>query len=177
MWMDWNFINYCLTICCHWSVNFFPSQEVGLYMNALCHISASKKLNEHPKKTKGRKSSKTAAKVALMKMKMNAAGDKKIPEPDRVYFSVVLPGGSISKGPAKPLFFSKVRREEITGALSTGSLDQWYERINMSSFEWKLSMYSFFKNVVISTTGKCSMKLFSHYVNNIVICAWPWDQT
>ncbi|XP_048759086.2 AN1-type zinc finger protein 1-like isoform X4 [Ostrea edulis] len=70
-------------------------------------ILASKKLNEHPKKTKGRKSSKTAAKVALMKMKMNAAGDKKIPEPDRVYFSVVLPGGSISKGPAKPLFFSK----------------------------------------------------------------------
>ncbi|XP_061197863.1 AN1-type zinc finger protein 1-like isoform X2 [Saccostrea echinata] len=95
-------------------------------------ILANKKVHEIPKKPRGKKSSKTAAKVALMKMKLHAAGDTKIPEFDRVYFSVVLPGGSVSKGPNKPLFFSKTwsvgrvidvaaDRTSITNTNNTGS--------------------------------------------------------
>ena len=71
-------------------------------------LTASKKLDVNPKKPRGKKSSKTAAKVALMKMKLHAVGDTKIPDFDRVYLQVVLPGGSVSKGTTKPLFFSKV---------------------------------------------------------------------
>ncbi|XP_038050391.1 AN1-type zinc finger protein 1-like [Patiria miniata] len=41
----------------------------------------------------GAKSQKTAAKVALMKLKMNALGDKAIPQTERLYFRVVLPRG------------------------------------------------------------------------------------
>ncbi|XP_022344600.2 AN1-type zinc finger protein 1-like [Crassostrea virginica] len=70
-------------------------------------ILASKKLDVNPKKPRGKKSSKTAAKVALMKMKLHAVGDTKIPDFDRVYLQVVLPGGAVSKGTTKPLFFSK----------------------------------------------------------------------
>ena len=44
--------------------------------------SASKPVK--PKKVKGSKSSKTAAKVALMKMKLKAVGDS-TPEEDRIY--------------------------------------------------------------------------------------------
>lgn len=43
-----------------------------------------------------------------MKMKLHAVGDAKIPDFDRVYLQVVLPGGSVSKGTTKQLFFSKV---------------------------------------------------------------------
>ena len=71
-------------------------------------LTASKKLDVNPKKLRGKKSSKTAAKVALMKMKLHAVGDTKIPDFDRVYLQVVLPGGAVSKGTTKPLFFSKV---------------------------------------------------------------------
>ena len=71
-------------------------------------LTASKKLDVNPKKPRGKKSSKTAAKVALMKMKLHAVGDTKIPDFDRVYLQVVLPGGAVSKGTTKPLFFSKV---------------------------------------------------------------------
>nr|XP_011416259.2 AN1-type zinc finger protein 1 isoform X2 [Crassostrea gigas] len=95
-------------------------------------ILASKKLNINPKKPRGKKSSKTAAKVALMKMKLHAVGDAKIPDFDRVYLQVVLPGGSVSKGPTKQLFFSKTwsvgrtidvaaERGSITNTNNTGS--------------------------------------------------------
>ena len=55
---------------------------------------------------RGRKSKATAAKVALMKIKMKALGEKGTPETERVYLSVLLPLGSVSTD--KPMFFSKV---------------------------------------------------------------------
>ncbi|KAM9198453.1 AN1-type zinc finger protein 1 isoform 1-T1 [Dugong dugon] len=56
--------------------------------------------------SKGRKSTKhteTAAKVALMKLKMHADGDKSLPQTERIYFQVFLPKGSKEK--SKPMFF------------------------------------------------------------------------
>lgn len=43
-----------------------------------------------------------------MKMMLHAVGDAKIPDFDRVYLQVVLPGGSVSKDTTKPLLSSKV---------------------------------------------------------------------
>ncbi|XP_060587739.1 AN1-type zinc finger protein 1-like [Ruditapes philippinarum] len=51
------------------------------------------------------KSSKTAAKVALMKMKMHAKGDSGCPETERVYLRV-YPPSQYNKEP-QPMFFSK----------------------------------------------------------------------
>lgn len=61
-----------------------------------------------PKKSSGRKSKMTAAKVALMKIKMKAVGDKGIPEIERIYLQVRLPPGG--KDTEKPMYFSKVRK-------------------------------------------------------------------
>ncbi|XP_042322244.1 AN1-type zinc finger protein 1 isoform X1 [Sceloporus undulatus] len=55
------------------------------------------------KRCKGAKSSETAAKVALMKLKMHASGDKSVPQTERIYFQVFLPKGSKEK--SKPMFF------------------------------------------------------------------------
>ncbi|XP_059022118.1 AN1-type zinc finger protein 1 isoform X5 [Mustela lutreola] len=55
------------------------------------------------KRRKGAKNSETAAKVALMKLKMHAVGDKSLPQKERVYFHVFLPKGSKEK--SKPMFF------------------------------------------------------------------------
>uniref|UniRef100_A0A8P0SDR5 Zinc finger AN1-type containing 1 n=1 Tax=Canis lupus familiaris TaxID=9615 RepID=A0A8P0SDR5_CANLF len=55
------------------------------------------------KRRKGAKNSETAAKVALMKLKMRADGDKSLPQTERVYFQVFLPKGSKEK--SKPMFF------------------------------------------------------------------------
>lgn len=52
---------------------------------------------------KGAKSSRTAAKVALMKLKMHADGDKSLPQTERTYFQVYLPKGSQEK--SKAMFF------------------------------------------------------------------------
>ncbi|KAK7803616.1 hypothetical protein U0070_014300 [Myodes glareolus] len=52
---------------------------------------------------KGAKTSGTAAKVALMKMKMHADGDKSLPQTERIYFQVYLPKGSKEK--SKAMFF------------------------------------------------------------------------
>ncbi|XP_021013713.1 AN1-type zinc finger protein 1 isoform X1 [Mus caroli] len=52
---------------------------------------------------KGAKSSGTAAKVALMKLKMHADGDKSLPQTERTYFQVYLPKGSKEK--SKAMFF------------------------------------------------------------------------
>nr|XP_020442064.1 AN1-type zinc finger protein 1 [Monopterus albus] len=57
-------------------------------------------------KSKGRrgaKNSATAAKVALMKLKLHAAGDKGLPQTERTYFQVYLPKGS--KDSNQPMFF------------------------------------------------------------------------
>ena len=69
------------------------------------HCTASKE--SKPKKARGGKSSKTAAKVALMKMKMHAVGDTSTPEEEKVYFQVLLPKSASIK--SKPMFFSKVK--------------------------------------------------------------------
>uniref|UniRef100_A0A4W4EWB4 Zinc finger, AN1-type domain 1 n=1 Tax=Electrophorus electricus TaxID=8005 RepID=A0A4W4EWB4_ELEEL len=58
-------------------------------------------------KTKGRKGAKnssTAAKVALMKLKLHASGDKGLPQTERTYFQVFLPKGAPSS--TLPMFFS-----------------------------------------------------------------------
>ena len=60
-----------------------------------------------PKKVRGgAKASKTAAKVAFMKMKMHAQGDASCPLVERVYLTMCLPL-RCKKG-AVPTFFSKV---------------------------------------------------------------------
>ncbi|NXM58357.1 ZFAN1 protein, partial [Illadopsis cleaveri] len=67
-------------------------------------FSDSKKSDEvKSKKRKGAKNSETAAKVALMKLKMHACGDKSLPQTERIYFQVFLPKGNKEK--SKPMFF------------------------------------------------------------------------
>lgn len=53
---------------------------------------------------RGAKSSGTAAKVALMRLKMHADGEKSLPQTERTYFQVYLPKGSKEK--SKAMFFS-----------------------------------------------------------------------
>jgi len=50
------------------------------------------------------KSAATASKIALIKLKQQAVGDKSIPDADRVFFNVVLPLGSHRK--SMPMYFS-----------------------------------------------------------------------
>ncbi|XP_071381766.1 AN1-type zinc finger protein 1 isoform X1 [Centroberyx affinis] len=52
---------------------------------------------------RGAKNSATAAKVALMKLKLHAAGDKGLPQTERTYFQVYLP--KESKDSSQPMFF------------------------------------------------------------------------
>ncbi|XP_047375108.1 AN1-type zinc finger protein 1 isoform X3 [Sciurus carolinensis] len=66
-------------------------------------IIDSKKGETANKRRKGAKNSETAAKVALMKLKMHADGDKSLPQTERIYFQVFLPKGSKEK--SKPMFF------------------------------------------------------------------------
>lgn len=51
------------------------------------------------------KSAATASKIALIKLKQKATGDKSIPDSDRVFFNVVLPLGSHKK--SLPMYFSQ----------------------------------------------------------------------
>ena len=51
------------------------------------------------------KSAATASKIALIKLKQQATGDKSIPEVDRVFFNVMLPLGSRRK--SVPMYFSQ----------------------------------------------------------------------
>uniref|UniRef100_A0A8D2DL25 ZFAND1-like ubiquitin-like domain-containing protein n=1 Tax=Sciurus vulgaris TaxID=55149 RepID=A0A8D2DL25_SCIVU len=62
----------------------------------------SKKGETANKRRKGAKNNETAAKVALMKLKMHADGDKSLPQ-ERIYFQVFLPKGKKEK--SKPMFF------------------------------------------------------------------------
>ncbi|KAK5897738.1 hypothetical protein CgunFtcFv8_015216 [Champsocephalus gunnari] len=52
---------------------------------------------------RGAKSSTTAAKVALMKLKLHAAGDEGLPQAERTYLQVYLPKDS--KASRQPMFF------------------------------------------------------------------------
>ncbi|XP_069456825.1 AN1-type zinc finger protein 1 [Ovis canadensis] len=63
------------------------------------------KTGETSKRRKGAKNSETAAKVALMKLKMHAAGDKSLPQTERVYFQVFLPKGGKEK--RRAMFFCR----------------------------------------------------------------------
>ncbi|NXQ54058.1 ZFAN1 protein, partial [Anthoscopus minutus] len=73
-------------------------------LTGIIFFSDSKKNDEvKSKKHKGAKNSETAAKVALMKLKMHACGDKSLPQTERIYFQVFLPKGNKEK--SKPMFF------------------------------------------------------------------------
>jgi len=73
-------------------------------VNKILHAkpATSKPLN--PAKLSA-KSAATAAKIALIKLKQQATGDKSIPDADRVFFNVILPLGSHKK--SVPMFFSQ----------------------------------------------------------------------
>ncbi|XP_071957879.1 AN1-type zinc finger protein 1-like [Antedon mediterranea] len=60
-----------------------------------------------PKKQLSSKAQKTAAKVALIKMKMHAVGDASIPQTERLYFQVYLPIEHRCKEKSKAMYFSK----------------------------------------------------------------------
>ncbi|XP_075069820.1 AN1-type zinc finger protein 1 isoform X1 [Mixophyes fleayi] len=68
-------------------------------------IVDSKKSAPPSKVRRGAKNAETAAKVALMKLKLHAVGDKSLPQSERVYFQVYLPQGGKEK--SKPMFFCK----------------------------------------------------------------------
>ena len=61
--------------------------------------------NDHKASTKGRKSKAMAAKVALMKIKQKAVGDKGLPDSERVYMNIIVPAKY--KSLIKPVFVSK----------------------------------------------------------------------
>uniref|UniRef100_A0A3P8ZJ52 AN1-type domain-containing protein n=1 Tax=Esox lucius TaxID=8010 RepID=A0A3P8ZJ52_ESOLU len=66
-------------------------------------IVESKKALPPSKGRKGAKNAATAAKVALMKLKLHAAGDKGLPQTERTYFNVLLP--KEGKDASLPMFF------------------------------------------------------------------------
>lgn len=74
--------------------------QTALHVQKILESKPSKQDGKKPKKA-----SKTAAKVALMKMKMKATGEKGIPEPEKVYMLIYLPK-ELSLA-AKPMYFSK----------------------------------------------------------------------
>ncbi|KAM3860530.1 AN1-type zinc finger protein 1 [Diretmus argenteus] len=61
------------------------------------------KAGSKSKGRRGAKNSATAAKVALMKLKLHAAGDKGLPQAERTYFQVYLPKDV--KDSSQPMFF------------------------------------------------------------------------
>ncbi|XP_014163273.2 AN1-type zinc finger protein 1 [Geospiza fortis] len=81
-----------------------PKPRMAATQQLVQHIIDSKKSDKvKSKKRKGAKNSETAAKVALMKLKMHACGDKSLPQTERIYFQVFLPKGNKEK--SKPMFF------------------------------------------------------------------------
>uniref|UniRef100_A0A8C2PXQ4 Zinc finger, AN1-type domain 1 n=1 Tax=Cyprinus carpio TaxID=7962 RepID=A0A8C2PXQ4_CYPCA len=67
-------------------------------------LPTESKKNAPPSKgRKGAKNAATAAKVALMKLKMHASGDKGLPQTERTFFQVFLP--KEAKDPSLPMFF------------------------------------------------------------------------
>nr|XP_016848318.1 PREDICTED: AN1-type zinc finger protein 1 isoform X1 [Anolis carolinensis] len=80
-----------------------PKPRMAATQQLIKDIVDSKKEARVNKRCRGAKSSETAAKVALMKLKMHACGDKSVPQTERIYFQVFLPKGSKEK--SKPMFF------------------------------------------------------------------------
>ncbi|XP_067568078.1 AN1-type zinc finger protein 1 isoform X1 [Pseudorca crassidens] len=80
-----------------------PKSRMAATQKLVKDIIDSKRGETASKRRKGAKNSETAAKVALMKLKMHANGDKSLPQTERIYFQVFLPKGSKEK--SKPMFF------------------------------------------------------------------------
>nr|XP_006825138.1 PREDICTED: AN1-type zinc finger protein 1-like [Saccoglossus kowalevskii] len=84
-----------------------PTEKMTKTSEHVRQIIDSKKDKSPLKKgPSGVKSKKTAAKVALMKMKMHAVGDKGLPQNERLYFEIFLPLGHSVR--SQSMFFSKV---------------------------------------------------------------------
>lgn len=82
-----------------------PKHRMSATQQLVKEIVDSKKSAPPSKGRKGAKNSETAAKVALMKLKLHALGDKSLPQSERIYFQVFLPKGVKDK--SKPIFFCK----------------------------------------------------------------------
>ncbi|XP_062935878.1 AN1-type zinc finger protein 1 isoform X2 [Cynocephalus volans] len=80
-----------------------PKPRMAATQKLVKDIIDSKTGETANKRWRGAKNSETAAKVALMKLKMHADGDKSLPQTERIYFQVFLPKGSKEK--SKPMFF------------------------------------------------------------------------
>ncbi|XP_029447421.1 AN1-type zinc finger protein 1 isoform X2 [Rhinatrema bivittatum] len=80
-----------------------PKPRMAATQQLVQEIVASKKSNLETKGRKRAKISETAAKVALMKLKLHAAGEKSLPQSERIYFQVFLPKDSKEK--SRPMFF------------------------------------------------------------------------
>ncbi|KAJ1192791.1 hypothetical protein NDU88_002097 [Pleurodeles waltl] len=81
-----------------------PQPRMAATQQLVKDIIDSKKGAMAKKGRKGAKSSETAAKVALMKLKMHATGNTAVPQSERIYFQVFLPRDLKEK--SKPMFFS-----------------------------------------------------------------------
>ncbi|KAG9348018.1 hypothetical protein JZ751_004037 [Albula glossodonta] len=80
-----------------------PKPRMAATQQLVKNIVESKKGLPTSKGRKGAKNSATAAKVALMKLKLHAAGDKGLPQTERTYFQVFLP--KEAKESSLPMFF------------------------------------------------------------------------
>nr|XP_012375319.3 AN1-type zinc finger protein 1 isoform X2 [Dasypus novemcinctus] len=80
-----------------------PKPPMAATQKLVKDIIDSKARTAVSKRRKGAKNTETAAKVALLKLKMHADGDKSLPQAERIYFQVFLPKGSKEK--SKPMFF------------------------------------------------------------------------
>uniref|UniRef100_A0A8C5NYD2 Zinc finger, AN1-type domain 1 n=1 Tax=Jaculus jaculus TaxID=51337 RepID=A0A8C5NYD2_JACJA len=80
-----------------------PTPRMAATQKLVKDIIDSKAGGPTSKQRKGAKKSATAAKVALMKLKMHADGDESLPQTERIYFQVYLPKGSKEK--SKAMFF------------------------------------------------------------------------
>ncbi|KAM3927798.1 AN1-type zinc finger protein 1 [Leptodactylus fuscus] len=82
-----------------------PKPRMSATQQLVKEIVDSKKSAPPSKVRRGAKNAETAAKVALMKLKLHALGDKSITQSERIYFQVYLPKGEKDK--SKPMFFCK----------------------------------------------------------------------
>ncbi|XP_066122497.1 AN1-type zinc finger protein 1 [Saccopteryx bilineata] len=82
-----------------------PKPRMAATQKLVKDIIESKTEETASKRRKGAKNSATATKVALMRLKMHAEGDKSLPQTERVYLQVFLPKGSREK--SKPMFFCR----------------------------------------------------------------------
>ncbi|KAJ8277616.1 hypothetical protein GJAV_G00077580 [Gymnothorax javanicus] len=80
-----------------------PKPRMVATQQLVKNIVESKKGLSTSKRGKGAKNSATAAKVALMKLKLHADGDKGLPQIERTYFQVFLP--KEAKDTCLPMFF------------------------------------------------------------------------